>query len=569
MQARKTRIWTLTAVLAATFALGACSNANNDGGSSSPGAKPSQQASSTTPAASGDAAKPEDGPLGKYEPTIEVSTVRAVNQGFKYKDGDSLDSNIWTKIFEEQYGIKVKNLWVVDDSQYRQKLNISIASGDIPDFMLVNKEEMLRMHEAGQLEDLTELLAKYESPYLKQLLDQDNGAALNAATMDGKLVGVPQMQVNGGVSTSSLIYIRADWLKKVNLPEPKTIDDVVKIAEAFAKNDPDGNGKADTVGLGVNKDLFTGHGSLTGFFNGYKAYPNMWLKDSSGKLAYGSIQPEVKSALETLSKLYKAGAIDREFAVKPWSKLSEEVAAGKLGFAYGYVSDGGFIHKLNVEKEPNAEWKMLPIVSADGQQVSPQLQDTAANFYVVKKGAKHPEAMIKLANIYLKHYYETNYAPDPNPFISDKDGVFPGKYQPVTIDPLNVNLEAFRLVQDALASGDGSHLGFPASVHFERLSKFAEGDQAMWFSNAVFGKEGSYSVIDFYDKNKLGVYSEFQGAATPTMSEKAASLDKMQAEAFTKIIMGESPIDAFDTFVNDWKRLGGDKITEEINERMK
>lgn len=39
----------------------------------------------------------------------------------------------------------------------------------------------------------------------------------------------------------------------------------------------------------------------------------------------------------------------------------------------------------------------------------------------------------------------------------------------------------------------------------------------------------------------------------------------MEEEVFTKIIMGDS-IDLFDKFVEDWKKLGGDQITKEINE---
>ncbi len=563
MRLKKTGILVLVFIMMAVLMLSACSNSNNESATEKI-EQEEEQVSETNNNKDEKPAAPAD-PLGKYEPAIEVTTVRFVNQGFKYDAGKSIDDNIWTDIFKDQYGINVKNLWVVDESQYRQKLNISIASGEIPDFMVVNKEEMLRMYESDQLEDLSTQLEEYGSDYLKDMLDQDKGAALRTATFNGKLVGIPQMQVNGGVSTGEMIYLRYDWLQKLNLPEPKTIDDVIKIATAFAKEDPDNNGKNDTVGLGVNKDLFQAHGTLKGFFNGFQAYPDMWMKDSSGKLVYGSIQPEMKAALEKLSQLYADGVIDREFTVKPWNKLAEEIAANKLGLAYGSVSDGGHIQKANKDNNPEAEWKIYPIVSLDGSKTQPQLADTANNFYVVKKGAKHPEAMIKLANIYLEHYYLTSYAPEPNPFISRDEGIFPGKYPPVVIDPLNVNLDAFRLVQDALAKKDGSKLGFPANVHFDRLTKFAAGDEKMWFSTAVFGAEGSYSVIDYYDKNGLGIYSDFQGAATPTMSDKMSSLKKIQDETFTKIIMGQSKIDAFDTFVEEWKKLGGDKITEEVN----
>ncbi|OXS57309.1 hypothetical protein B1A99_17625 [Cohnella sp. CIP 111063] len=560
MEKRKTAKIASGLLLASALTLGACSNSTNGGNASS--APASQSAGENNGAVSS-----VTGPLGKYDPPIEVTTVRAVNQAFKYDEGKSIDNNIWTDIFKDQYGINVKNLWVVDESQYRQKLNISIASGDIPDFMMVNKEELLRLSEEDQLEDLTTLLDQYGSDYLKELLNQDNGTALKAATYEGKLLGIPQMQVNGGVSTAEMIYLRYDWLKNLNLPEPKTIDDVIQIATAFVKDDPDRNGKNDTYGLGLNKDLFQAHGTVKGFFNGFNAYPDVWLKDDSGNLVYGSIQPEMKLALEKLSELYKAGIIDREFTVKDWNKIAEDIAAGRLGLAYGTVSDGGHIHKVNKDNNPDAEWKVYPIVSPDGSPVQPQLNDTANNFFVVKKGVKHPEAMIQLANIYLEHYYLTNYAPDPNPFISRDNGIFPGKYHPVLIDPLNVNLDAFRLVQDALAKNDGSQLGFPASVHYDRLTKYAAGDKEMWFSTIVFGAEGSYSVIDQYDRNGVGIYNAFQGAATPTMSEKMASLKKYQDETFTKIIMGESPITEFDKFASEWKKLGGDQITEEVNER--
>ncbi|MFD0961029.1 extracellular solute-binding protein [Paenibacillus chungangensis] len=558
MKQKKRALTAASLLLAAALTFSACSNSNSGGTNAPPSGEPTEQNDGQASAVTG--------PLGKYDPPIEVTTVRAVNQAFKYDEGKSIDHNIWTDIFKEQYGINVKNMWVVDESQYRQKLNISIASGDIPDFMSVNKEELLRLSEEGQLEDLTQLLEQYGSDYLKEMLNQDNGTALNAATYEGKLMGIPQMQVNGGVSTAEMIYVRADWLNNLNLPEPKTIDDIIKIATAFVKDDPDQNGKDDTYGLGLNKDLFLQHGTVKGFFNGFNAYPDMWLKDDSGKLVYGSIQPEMKAALEKLSLLYKDGVIDREFTVKDWNKLAEDVAADRLGLAYGNVSHGGFIQKTNKNNNPDAEWKVYPIVSVDGSPVNPQLSDTANNFYVVKKGANHPEAMIQLANIYLEHYYLTSYAPEPNPFISRDEGIFPGKYHPVQIDPLNVNLDAFRQVQDALAKQDGSHLGFPANVHYDRLKKYAEGDMEMWFATIVFGAEGSYSVIDYYDNNKLGLYNAFQGAATPTMSEKMASLKKFQDETFTKIIMGEASISDFDTFVDEWKKLGGDQITAEVNE---
>jgi len=507
-------------------------------------------------------------PLGKYDPPIEVSTVRSVDPTIKYADGDSIDNNIWTKIFENDYGIKVKNVWAVDASQYRQKLNISIASGDIPDFFEVNKEEMKRLADADMLEDVKEVWDQYATPYLKNVLNQDGGVGFKAATIDGKLLGIPKTYSNGGISTAPMVYVRTDWLQKLNLPEPKTMDDLFQIATAFAKMDPDGNGKADTIGLAINKDFMEGgHGSLVGLFNGYHAYVDMFIKDADGKLVYSSVQKEMKEPLKKLQELYKDNVLDKEFGVKPATKIQEDVAAGRVGLAFGNVADGGYIQKENHANDPNAQWKAYPILSVDNQSANPQLWDTAGSFYVVKKGTKHPEAVVQLANIYVNRFYETSYAPDPNPFITDsKTGVFPGKYAPVGIDPLNTNLEAFRKVQDAIKKGDGSQLNFPANIHFERLSNFKEGDDTMWFANMVMGAEGTYSVIDQYDQAKMGQYNLFLGSATPAMSEKLPTLKKKIYETYTKIIMGDASLDDFDKFREEFKKLGGDAIEQEVND---
>ena len=40
----------------------------------------------------------------------------------------------------------------------------------------------------------------------------------------------------------------------------------------------------------------------------------------------------------------------------------------------------------------------------------------------------------------------------------------------------------------------------------------------------------------------------------------------MEDELFADIILGNKPLEAFDDFVDEWKRAGGDQITIEVNE---
>jgi putative aldouronate transport system substrate-binding protein len=65
------------------------------------------------------------------------------------------------------------------------------------------------------------------------------------------------------------------------------------------------------------------------------------------------------------------------------------------------------------------------------------------------------------------------------------------------------------------------------------------------------------------DSNVEFVTTAFFGT-TPTMETKWSNLKKMETETLLQIIMGEKPVDAFDTFVTQWNAAGGQEILGEI-----
>ena len=500
--------------------------------------------------------------LGKYTPDIEVTTVRAIDSTFKYADGDSIDSNVWTKEIENQLGIKVKNLWVVNTAQLQEKMNVTIASNSLPDIIPVDINQLQKLVDGDLVMDLKPLYDKYASPLTKKVLGANEGLSLASATYKGKLMALPI--VNGGMDQAPVLWIRTDWLRKLNLPEPKTMADVLKISEAFTTQDPDGDKKADTFGLAVTKDVTTGgFGQLTGFFSGYHAYPQIWIKDASGKLVYGSIQPNVKQALQQLQQLYKLGQIDKEFGVKDWAKVGEDVVAGKLGMEYGAMWNPLNPLQKQRDADPNADWQAYPLVSIDSQSARPIGGPLAKGYYAVKKGAKNPEAVIKLLNLFLEKQY--GKTADPSVYATTKDGIQVFKYPAVSSLTATANLDAHLNIIQALKTKDSSKLIPAELVNYNNILSFQKGDNKQWGIARVFGEMSSYSVINNYVNDKLIISNEFTGAPTPTMVERNATLNKLELEAFTKIIMG-APIDEFDQFVSDWKKLGGDAITKEVND---
>ncbi|WP_246096059.1 extracellular solute-binding protein [Paenibacillus sinopodophylli] len=512
----------------------------------------------------------EEGPLSKYDPPIEVSFVRSTDDTLETNvlgnlSGETLADNRWTRLYEESLGIKIKYDWVVKGTdQYTQKLNVTLASGELPDVIQVDAIQLKQLADSDMIEDLTELYDKYASQLTKDTLAQEGTAPFDSTTIDGKLMGLPL--TDGAIDRSQLLWIRTDWLEKLGLQPPKTMDDVLAISKAFTESDPDGNGKQDTFGLGLSRELWGGAMALEGFMAGYNAFPNMWVEDASGTVVYGGVQPEVKKALQVLQNMLKAQQIEKEFGIKDSGKVAEQFAVGKIGMEYGQQWNSLWPLQASRDNDPNAEWQAFPIVSETGDGAKVPLQSNTRLAYAVRKGAANPEAVIKMYNLHLEKNWGESEENDKYYAPPEAEGVW--KLSPVTPGPAFKNLAAFREINAARQSGDTSALKGEAKTIQAKLDEFASGSKegfALWGWERIYGPASSYSVIDQYDKNGQFLMDGFTTVPTPTMIERKSTLDKLQNETFINIILGDS-IDSFDKFVTDWKRLGGDDITKEVND---
>ncbi|TDG00708.1 extracellular solute-binding protein [Paenibacillus piri] len=502
-------------------------------------------------------------PLGKYDPPIEMTTWRVVNSSFKFTNGETINDNVWYRAYKDLLGINLKNIWTVNDTNGSgdQKINVSIASNDIPDVMEVNPTQFKQLVDADLAEDLTKIYEQTASPLLKSIVEMDPNT-LKAAFLNGKLMAMPNPYP--AIEHARVLWVRADWLKNVNLPAPKTMQDVYAISKAFATMDPDKNGKNDTFGLAVNKDITTGGiADIQGFANGFHAYPDYWIKDSSGKLAFGSIQPEMKNVLAKLNELYKNGEIDKEFGVKDTTQIGKDAAAGKIGLEFGQWWNPTLPLQSVVDNDPKADWKAYPLVSVDDKPALAATGNPSGNFYVAKKGSKHPEAVIKMMNLYVEKLYGKTQEPTKYQL---NDGIEVFKYGAVRGGPPTKNLNIMEKVGEALKTKDTSQLNDEMKSFYESILKFRAGDPKGWTGEALYGPEGSTRILDKYMKEKLTMPTAFFGPPTKSQAKVQQTLKKLQLEKFTKIILGQDPVDSFDKFVDDWKKLGGDQWTQEVNE---
>lgn len=492
-------------------------------------------------------------PFGKFDETVTLSIAKAILPDDKsLPAGDTLENNQYTRYVLEQANIKFDyTLTAATGDAFTQKVEVAIASDDIPDVMIVTEKQLRQMVEADQLEDLTSIYENYATPLLKETYASSQGKALEMATFNGKLMAIPNQ-----VPTADfvpLLWIRQDWLDKLGLKQPQTLDELGEVAKAFIEQDPDGNGKADTIGLPGSNTALTGTDKGFGsIFTAYHAYPKTWLRDSSGAVTYGSIMPETKEALVKMREMYAAGLIDKEFALR--KDTAELIAAGKAGmfFSPWWAPFGGALLDA-VKNNTQAEWKpIMGPVDANGQFNS--IMGAVSNkFLVVKKGIKHPEAALIALNVF-ELPAAAELSPDVHP-----------EYMPIRLVATRADIIAdmYKQISGTL-SGKMKEEDLPDN--YKSVLEMVKKEQASPKTDlGLYGTVHSYMVGgEALNKPYNQVYSLIY-SDTKTMETKWTTLNKMEDETFLKIIMGREPVEAFDKFVKDWKSLGGDDILKEVD----
>ena len=205
-------------------------------------------ASAEGEAATARASTMEPGPFGKYDPPIDVTFVNQVNDVFHKTvtlNDQSLEDNMWLDQYRERFGINIKYLWIAKSAEeYDQKLNLSMAAGDIPDILELDSRKppvnVARLYEAGKLQPLDDVYPAYASERLiNDVYQHEPEGTFKSVTFDGKLYALPRVWEFAGEGRAVFIWARQDWMQNLGLSAPQTFDDVIAMARAFTVDDPD------------------------------------------------------------------------------------------------------------------------------------------------------------------------------------------------------------------------------------------------------------------------------------------------------------------------------------------
>lgn len=502
-----------------------------------------------------------------YDPPIPMRTIiNRLDATVQFKDGDTPENNVWTRLYHDRLGIDVEIIWAGSVDQSSEKVNLAIAADDLPDVFAVNRNQFEQLAAAGKLADLTDAYATYASDFVRGVMQRPGSdEALAACSMDGKLYGIPYFLNN--TDETKMIWIREDWRVALDLAEPRTLQDVLDIARAFQAADPGETGMA--FGLGLDDGSLDGSGgNLATFLNGFHAYPGCWMDDGEGKLVNGVVQSEpMKAGLGTLAALYEEGVIDRAFGSQRYDEsVLPALNNNQLGVVFGGLWDGWWPLGEMKNVDESVEWKCYPVLSYDDQPA--KIQASTLNLVtiaVVNAKYDHPEAVVKMANLCAEMLWESD-AETFAVYGYDAAGNNPWNLSSVYFEFPGKNHTLYQNSVRALETGDTTALTGEEVLIYNWMKAYRdEHDLTRWGIWLSYGPDSSCSLIDYYVDNDLYELNLYYGNPTQSILDNQAVLDKLFKDYAYKIIIGELPLDAYDEFIQKWYEQGGQQITDDVN----
>ena len=516
-------------------------------------------------------------PFGAYPETIEytLGKMTSVNNS-NMPENDTYTDNAYTRYIKSVINVQNVDVFEANDSQYDTNVSMVISMGSLPDIMVVSsQDEVEQLVEAGLIEDLTESYNNCISDRIRKMYESYGDSLKDMVTYDGKIMALPETNITDG---PNLVWLRKDWMDKLGLSEPHTIDDVVNIVKHFISEDPgnngvDASGKPNTVGLAVDTDVTGECGYSSEFlldiiFACFGAYPKQWIMNDDGEIVYGSVTNEAKEALSYISSLYNQGVIDNDFLLRTSTNICELIENGLCGSFFGpWWAPNNPLANV-VSRNPDADWQPYLIATDSDGTTSYHSQNPCYKYVVVRKGYEHPEIAAKMISVMFdkvrfdctdseefKNYYQLNVEPTARPLS-------------INVDYNNALSICYRNI-DATISGRKN----PDSLELLERSFYDACSEYIKNANKTSTQWAAYmsriKACSLIAQDNIKVVDSLYFKTTDTMKSHWWRLKAKEKEAYLKIISGEEDISYFDTFVKEWNEQGGQTITSEVSESMK
>ena len=578
----------LTAMLAATCLFSACSNGAD-----------TQSSSSSLPESSNTSNDTSGGQETAEPVTIRIMDKHRLETYYNYNDREDFPAfDLYEKELEKRGIILEKEL--VANEQYGTVVQTRMAAAsDLPD--LINLTPLddvtaLNLGINGQILDWLKPMEKYSRPdplapeningdpslSLKQRLEKITPFAISLCTApDGNMYWMPNARYRAPVKLADGTMvedldvvgacIRYDWLQKVNMEVPTTVEGFLEALRAFQKNDVNGNGQKDEM---YSIDCYS-YSFFSGIAQWFGLTPGVvGIDPNNDRVTSAWYQDGVKDYFKLLKQMVDEGLMDVGLVGATEEMFNQAIAENRIAGLRTYANLTWFADLI--KDDPDAEYATIaPIQAVEG--VAPfMLCDS--NKLVYDKYAM-TKACTEEVQEAIIHYYDFATGTDVAKLLSN-NGVEGVDYEYVD-DERNPG----RKVVKSLLSGTTQE---NYEAHTGGINFFLHG--VPWMSGEdpdVLAKLNLSTVQDTLDgwegsdKGKRGfirkieqmvhrpyVISPFSSStyAIPTQEEQEVltsyltALNSYSDELGMNLILGNESLDNWDSFMQKFRDLGLDEV---------
>jgi hypothetical protein len=500
----------------------------------------------------------------------------------------SVPSRIFEKFTEKmaEIGVRIEYELVMAD-QLATAFQTMLASGQINNYdwiAPVDVDIRTRYNLINQraLYPLNQAIQQYSSGPAKEFFFNDPAgkqiAALNTVA-DGNFYWLTQHSVGGTTMMTSAI--RKDWLDKLGLPVPTTLDEFYTTLVAFQENDVNGNGIKDEVASASSDGM-----SFVAQWYGLPA--NSIVDPIDGKAVSPWYQPQIKEYFTYMNRLFRAGLLS--IASEGGSNVSNVTIENRSAAHGAYVGD--IYTEPTVVTPPGApKAYYMPFVIQAKPGIEPRvleeggvMQWHGSGMYSVPARTKNIEKIVKMIDAFESHEYQylNEQGIEGYTYRWLPDNTF--ERLPVGSGNVGADQQLYWQGLPGLWSGwqglfPRARIPDPARTPTKEASQessrkqMVDAGQALGYPEGFLGK---YEMIVKFENNTWktipssadGVLAFATVQESERLSELTPDLNTYVSELITALVMGEKSLNDWDSYIANLKRLGLDEVISIYQARL-
>jgi putative aldouronate transport system substrate-binding protein len=437
-------------------------------------------------------------------------------------------SDMIEKLLEEKTNTELDIQWVPDGT-YNDKLNVSFATGSLPQAVYAQINNFRQAILDGQFWEVGPLLKDY--PNLNNLKPE----VLKNTAVNGKIYSLYQ---ESPISRQGVLY-RKDWADQLGIKAPETLDDLYSMMKQFKENDPDQNGKNDTIGLTDRNDFLYGAFKT---LSSYHGTPNNW-GIQEGKLLPDFMFPAYIDTMRFIQKLHKEGLINQDFPVTSKTDQQNLLISGKAGMYIGSMQDVIGLQDKLAAVNPKAQMDVQNRIKGPKDLGIWALPGYGSVVLFPKASVKSEK---ELKDILA--FYDKLMSPEITNLINY--GVENTHYTLVEGGKVS-RVDDTKLLDRELKPYTSLRIGGPSTIKMMEL----------FYTKPIQVKaEGLVK-----DNESFLIHDPTAPLFSKTYTEQATQLQEIIKDATYKFMLGSIDEAGFNKEVEKWRKEGGDKIIEEFN----